>query len=289
MKRMLCILIGLALLAGCIPQQESQPNLDQFVIETLVAATLTAEASNQDGSDKPTDTETPPQDETTQPQLPSPTATETPTPTFTLTPTPTETPETVPGDPVTSLGPPSFKDTFENDSNFYTYDEASSSFEVDEDQFILIAKKANSYETWSVSWRDLTNFYLEITGTFGEQCGGKDRYGLIFRAPDSEQGYLLSITCDGSFRLSAYEKKDKEYTTIQKWTASEYINTGPGATNRLGIKAKGSKLTGFINGHQVFEKSSSMFSKGRFGVLVAAAETPGFTAYLTQAVYWILK
>jgi len=56
----------------------------------------------------------------------------------------------------------------------------------------------------------------------------------------------------------------------------------------LGIKANNSTLTGFVNGQQVFELTDSTFTKGRFGLLVAAANTPGFTAYLTQAVYWKL-
>ena len=71
-------------------------------------------------------------------------------------------------------------------------------------------------------------------------------------------------------------------------TRLEYINTGPGAENRLGIYVEGSTFTGYINGHQVFEKSDSKFSKGRFGLMVAASDTAGFTAYLSQAAYWKL-
>jgi hypothetical protein len=263
-----------------------QPNQD--VVATLVAATLAGESGGTIEPHQPGETGAAPQDGTPMPLPPSPTDTNTPTLTLTPTPTITDTPEAVPGDPVLSLGVPTFKDTFEDDDNFYTYDEAQSSYQIDDGQFILIAKKANSYETWSLSWGDLKNFYLEITGTFGDDCGGKDRYGLIFRAPDTSQGYLLSISCDGHYRLSAYDSEDEDYIEIKKWTASEHINTGPGATNRLGIKAKNAKLTIYINGHEVAEKSNTMFTKGRFGVLVAATDTPGFTAYLSQAVYWKL-
>jgi hypothetical protein len=288
MKQIVAILIIFTLLSGCVPRQETPPDQDQFVIATFVAGTLTAEPHSINQQDLPTDTQSPPKDVSPQPPTPSSTATETSTPTLTLTPTITETPEGVPGDPVLSLGSPTFKDNFANGSNFYLYDEPQSSYAVSEGQMILVAKKANGYETWSLSWGDLTNFYLEITGTFGEECGGKDRYGMIFRAPDTSQGYLVSISCDGSYRLSSWDSEDEEYTVIKKWTSSEHINAGPGGTNRLGIKVKGSKLTGYINGHQVFEKTDNSFSKGRFGVLVAATDTPGFTAYLSQAVYWTL-
>ncbi len=292
MRKIFAILFVLSLLAGCAPPQADPPNLDQAVIETLVAASLTAEPHSPDQSDQSSDAEAPAQDETPQPPPPSLTATETPTPTFTYTPTfthtpmVTETPKTVPGDPVLSLGIPSFKDTFEDGSNFYLYDEPQSSYAVEDGHMILTAKKANGYETWSMSWGDMTNFYVEVTGKFGEACGGKDRYGIIFRAPDTTQGYLISISCDGSYRLSYWNSDDEEYNVIKKWTTSEYINPGPGGENRLGVKTKGAQITGYMNGHQVFEKTDTTFSKGRFGVMVAASDTAGFSAFLSQAVYW---
>jgi len=173
MKQIAAILIIFSLLSGCVPQQETPPIQDQDVIATFVAATLTAEPHSID----PPDTQAPPEDGSPQPPTPTATATDTPTPTLTLTPTVTDTPETVPGDPVLSLGSPTFKDTFSGGSNFYLYDEPQASYAVDDGKMVLTAKKANGYETWSLSWGDLTNFYLEITGTFGEECGGKDRYG----------------------------------------------------------------------------------------------------------------
>ena len=72
------------------------------------------------------------------------------------------------------------------------------------------------------------------------------------------------------------------------WTASEFISPGPGSENRLGIKTTGIVLTGFINGHQIFEVEDSTFGSGRFGILVAATDTAGFTAYLDQVAYWSL-
>ena len=249
---------------------------------------LTAEAPKGEAPDQPADPEAPVQEENKQSLTPTATSTDTPTPTATQTPTPTATPAQVPGDPATSLGVPTFKDTFDNGDNFYLYDEAQSSYQVDDGQMILIAKKANSYETWALSWGDLKNFYLEITGKFGDECAGKDRYGMIFRAPDTSQGYIISISCDGSIRLRLWDSDTEEYTDIKKWTSSEFINSGPGAVNRLGIKAKGTTLTGYVNGHLIFEKTDSKFNKGRFGIMVAATDTAGFTSYLSQVVYWKL-
>ena len=292
MKKILILGLIMMTAASCLPQTPAADPVAEGVIATKVAATLTAGAAGEgqlptgEGEPQPdAPTFTP---EPGDPPLPSDTPTLTPTPTETPTPTITQTPTLASDDPVLSLGMPTFDDNFDGGVNFYLYNDSQASYQIEDDRMVLIAKKANSYETWSLSWGDLTNFYLEVTGTFGDDCSGKDRYGLIFRAPDTTEGYLISITCDGSFRLSTWESDVEEYTSIKKWTSSQYINTGPGGTNRLGIRAKNSKLTGYINGNQVFELNDSTFSKGRFGVMVAAAETPGFTAYLDRVVYWKL-
>ena len=154
---------------------------------------------------------------------------------------------------------------------------------------VIISKKANILETWSVASPNIYNFYLEINGTFAGECGGKDRYGLIFRAPDTSEGYLLSISCDGSYRLSTWENEEKKYSSLKPWTTSDLIDAGPGGVNRLGIKADGNTLTAYINGRQVFEVEDSTFGTGRFGILVAATNTPGFTAFISEIAYWALK
>ncbi len=297
MKKMLILGLIIILFSSCRPLQ-NEPTVEwEDTISTLVAATQTAETQPKEqpgqtiSASVVTATPDPAEQATETPaiiptQTPSPTSTETPTitPTGTIANTPTLAPE----DPILSLGAPSVKDTFDSGSILYQYDETQSSFQVVDNQFVLIAKKSNGYETWSLSWEEFTNFYLEITGSFGDECSGKDRYGMIFRAPDTSEGYLISISCDGSFRLSKWESETEEYTVLTGWTTSEYIAQGPGGLNRLGVMVKGSKITGYVNGHQVFEVNDGTFTSGRFGVLVAASNTAGFTASLDQAVYWKL-
>jgi hypothetical protein len=289
MKKGILLALVMILLTSCLSPPAVATLTDAEKISTFVAATRTAEFQSEDQAPPNTETPETSQEDTPQPQdtiEASPTATETPT----LTPTPTETPTPTlaAGDPVLSLGVPSFEDSFEDGDNIYLYDEAQSSFQIEDDNLVVTAKKANNYETWTLTWGDLRNFYLEITGEFGEECGGKDRFGMIFRAPDTLEGYLISVSCDGSTRLSSWESEDEEYTTIQEWTSSSYINSGPGGVNRLGIMTKGSTLTGYINGQFVFEVTDSTFDKGRWGVMVAASNTPGFKAVITQAAYWKL-
>jgi len=303
MKKILVLGLTIIFLTGCLPQQ-IEPTADvSDIIATLVAATLTIEPESKDqpgqtivasvstvtpdpnlqATDKPTFTPSP-----TFTPGPIDTSTITHTPTEEVTPTDAATPTLAPEDPVLSLGVPSVKDTFDSGSIIYQYSDSEFSFQVEDNQFVMIGKKTTSYESWSLSWEDLTNFYLEITGTFGENCSGRDRYGMIFRAPDTSEGYLITISCDGFYRLSSYESEDDEYNVIKGWTSSEHIISGPEGLNRLGVMVKGDKITGFINGRQIFELNDSTFSQGRAGVLVKATNTADFTVYLDQVVYWKL-
>jgi len=294
MKRILALGVFVLLIAGCQPQP-SYPGLsDDDLVGTYVAATLTAAPTGKYlplETDQPSQVTPEPGETQGSPAASlTPTLTPTPTPTFTPTPTPTATltPTVDPGDPVLSLGVPTFDDKFTGGVNFYEYDNEQASYQIEEGQMVLIAKKANSYETWSLSWGDIDDFYLEATGRFGADCSNKDRFGMIFRAPDTTEGYIISISCDGSYRLSTWESEDEEYTVIKGWANSSYANTGPGSTNRLGIRAEGTLLIGYINGSKVFEVNDSTFSEGRMGVVVAASNTTNFTAYLTRVAYWDL-
>ena len=306
MKKILIISLLIVFLTGCLPQPGSSQGNDDDLIATLVAATLTAAP---DGKYQPLPTQQeqeatgePPQEPTTQPgdtplppsDTPQPTFTTTFTPTFTPTLTPTFTPTVTftptldPGDPVLSLGYPTFDDKFNGTTNFYQYDNSAASYQIETGQMVLTAKDASNYETWSMSWGDMDDFYLEATGSFGPDCSGKDRFGMIFRAPDTSEGYIVTISCDGSYRLSTYESADDDYTVLKGWASSSHLNTGPNASNRLGIWVKDTLLAGYVNGIKVFEVNDSTFSEGRMGVVVASKNTPGFTAYLTRMVYWNL-
>lgn len=288
MKRYIPLLIILFSVIGCRVTTAEPEDNTQDTIATFVAATLNA--APQD-TPFPTITLAPAGSTVTVPPTSTltrtPTKTPTPTPTTTPTPTITSTPTAVPGDPKDSLGMPTWEDHFNSSANWSPYEESLSSLKIEDGKMILSANKANNSEYWGFAWPSIENFYLEYTGTFGEECSGKDRFGMIFRSPDPGQGLLFGISCDGTLRLYAWD--GEEYRIFQNWKASEHINTGPGATNRIGIKAKDSKLTGYINGREVVVKSTDLYTGGKFGAFIAAAETPGFSVEITHAAYWKLK
>jgi len=130
----------------------------------------------------------------------------------------------------------------------------------------------------------LKNFYLELQFTTSDQCSGLDRYGVIVRAPDPNQGYVYGFSCDGRYRL--YKWDGKRYTPIQDWKNSPHIKAGLNQTNRLGIYLNGDQIKLYANGQLLSEYSDDTFTEGHFGVFIGASETKNFTVSLDEAAYW---
>ena len=138
----------------------------------------------------------------------SATATSTPEPTFTPTPvrTPTATPE---ADPRVILGKPVWGAIFEDGTQtWFQYDHSNGKAEVSDNKLVLTSYKANGFDNWSMSYPPMTNFYLELRFTTGPECAGKDRFGILFRAPDSTQGYLYNVACDGSYQVRLWNGQE---------------------------------------------------------------------------------
>jgi hypothetical protein len=279
------LILLMLLVAGCnLPNKEKAT---QAVLATKVAAMLTASpvpihptqtAPAGGGSPLPA---------TILPsQTPLPTATATAAP-------PTETPTLAPSktppaeDPRQTLGNPNVKDDFSYDTGWYLYEDDQVKFSIKDNKLVMADKEAvPNYEKWGVHGPPaLTNFYIEMTAKFGE-CSGMDRYGMLLRAPDPNHGYVLMITCDGRYSLRNWN--GKEFVNLVKWTESERINAGSGQGNRLGLMARGDTLTVYINGGQVARVEDDAYSSGRYGPVIAAEQTQGFKATVSEVSYWIL-
>lgn len=277
--KILIIIVLSLILAGCASNTAIE-STEESQIATMVAATLTSmPAATQIPETEvvqPTATNMPP---TSTPTSIS-TTTAKPTPTLTLTPT------QVDEDPKNFLGDATWKASFEDDSNWYTFETDQASIQVEDGALVMKAFTAENYESWSLSWQVLTDFYLEITGTTGDACRGKDRYGIIARVPDPNQGYLFGISCDGSYRVRKWD--GEVFSELLGWQQNEHINAGPHQTNRLGFMAEGSKLSFYVNGHLLTVLTDETYPNGTFGIYIGASETPGLTALVSQIDYWEL-
>ena len=214
---------------------------------------------------------------TPSPQDPPPTATESPTPTITMTPT------LSPDDPRIKLGAPDWKEDFSKaNNNFYQYEDAQSRFVYDSGALALTAKNPNGWTGWSLSYPKPKNFYLEATFKV-ETCSGLDRYGLVYRAPNFENGYFFGLSCDGQFLLRIYNQQG----TLIPLTPNPAILQGSNQVNRLGILAQGDRYAFYANGKLLQETKESTFTDaGLFGAFIASTNTSNFTVRMYEISFW---
>ncbi len=184
-----------------------------------------------------------------------------------------------------TLGDPSFKDTLAGTNNWYLLDTANTRFSAGEKSIILTTSSPGQNDEWGISnVPPIKDFYLEFLFETTEPCSGLDRYGMIFRAPDPNQGYVFGFSCDGRYKL--YKWDGKSYQAIQEWKNSPHIKSGAGQTNRLGVYAVGNNLKLYANGQFLSEYTDDSFSEGRFGVFIGADETENFQVNLDEVAYW---
>ncbi len=212
------------------------------------------------------------------------TATVTPLPTETETaiPTITTTATLSPDDPRSRLGNPTWKESFDKpNQNFYQDDNENIRFAYESGDLALTTKNPN-WTSWSMSYHKPRNYYLEATFKVGD-CSGADRYGLVFRAPNYEDGYFYGITCDGRFALKIFSQKGELIT----WTNHPAINTGSNQVNRVGVLVQNNRYALYANGKLLQETFDDTFVKeGLFGSYIASSTTANFTVRVEEIAFW---
>ena len=272
------------------PTPESVLELTPDAIYTAAVQTVIAQLTESAPTLEPTQTQPPaeatlPTEDTPVPieqASPTPLPTATPTDTPTSQPEPTTSPST--DDPALNLGSPTWRDTFENDTNWGLVDSENSRFVVRDGQMVMLAYNADFFNSWALTPPTIEVFYLEAEGASGA-CAGRDRWGLFFRAPDYTRGYLFGLSCDGRYALWLWDGSREIY--LVEWTDSPHILKGSDQINRIGVKADGSRLSLYANGNFLGEVRDDSFASGRFGLFVGAAETPGYTVKVDEVSYWL--
>lgn len=210
-------------------------------------------------------------------------------PTETLAPTPTLNSD----DPVKSLGQPNWKDDLANAGNWFL----SSSFTTDNTEFspsaggiVATSVKTSDGLRWYLFYeKKPKNIYLEAKFD-NSACSGKDQYGIVFRAPNMEDGYayFYGLTCDGGYNLKKWDSSG--LSVLLENAVGDSINTGSNKTNVLGVWAKEDRLRLYANGQFLQEiTNSSLINDGHFGLFINAKETPGFTIKMDEISYWLIN
>lgn len=186
------------------------------------------------------------------------------------------------------LGAATWRDSFEGTPYWYMVDTDETRFKVEDGQLVMESINAGGYDEWGLSSRtEAGDFYIEVTATIGDECAGKDSFGLLFRAQDPNQTYVFGFACDGSYRL--YKWDEDEYTGLVEWKSSPHIMTGPNQTNRLGLLAEGETFKLYANGKVLGTASDDQFERGRFGLFIGSRTTDHFKVSVEEVAYWDLS
>jgi uncharacterized protein YraI len=120
-------------------------------------------------------------------------------------------------------------------------------------------------------------------------CQPQDRFGVIFRAPDNNQGYLYGYTCDGQFTLTVWDG-DETTTVLVPQTATSAIDPSPGAKNRMGLLVSGASYYLYANGLFLGQALDVTYLEpGKLGYYVRAATEQPFTVAYDYLKIWILE
>ena len=281
-KSALVILLGTLLLTGCnMPTGPISVTPTGDPISTEVSQLLTAMPT---ATSRPTDTAAPPTaapSDTPAPVEASPTPTQ-PAAAATAAATATR-------DPDSSLGNPTWRETFDSGKAFYQYESDNTKVLMRNGALELTGLTANGWHGWSLTYSQKPrNFVLE--GEFNTQtCSGADIYGLVFRAPNTDAGYFFGVTCDGRYSLHARNFANGEDSALVNLTTNSAIRTGSNQSNRIWVRVEGEKISMYANDVLLQEVNNNKYlNEGNVGAFVAANETAGFTVLLDTVSLWVL-
>jgi hypothetical protein len=188
------------------------------------------------------------------------------------------------------LAKPDYVDYFDQPGTWFDYDTSGTASYKFEDGHLLGTdyEPEERYTWWSYSERQSGNVYTEISATNGD-CIAKDSVGFVIRVDQETAagGYGIEVSCDGEWRFLRY-RQGKQAQVMADWTADDVIETGPDATNRLGIWAYQNHFVVFINGKQAGElyDRNNAYTFGTFAVYVRASQTYDLTAQFDDFAFW---
>jgi|GEM_PF-1966615 len=186
-----------------------------------------------------------------------------------------------------NLGTPTFVETFDTSANWYLITTDNTRFDLKDGRLVMTTLQPGRIDEWGLANKPLVkNFYLEVTFKTGASCAGRDRYGILARAPDANSGYVFGFSCDGYYRM--YNWDGQNYNPLQEWTSSEAILSGPDQTNRMGLWANGGDLKLYANGKLLVELNDMSYKEGRYGLFIGSGETENLIIYVEELSIWDL-
>jgi len=110
--------------------------------------------------------------------------------------------------------------------------------------------------------------------------------GICFRFIVNDQtGYCFFLDLNGQFILEKVNFNTPREDVLVTGKSSNFV-TGLGKTNQIAVRAQGSTIDLYINGHFLRSATDSSFSHGQIGVFLVY---PGYftEAEFTDAKVWV--
>lgn len=158
--------------------------------------------------------------------------------------------------------------------------------------------------TWYWSFIDAYDFYADFVVFNGDKCVHGDTAGIVFRGDSTwDYGLMFGISCGGEYFLgfTAVPGVDGVVCNFKVGGIdcpnrdlfhSDLIQTGPGAINRIGVRADGPDLDYYINGKWVASRSVAMywpgFEHGYFALYLGTAQKPDASVSFDDFNIWYL-
>ena len=199
---------------------------------------------------------------------------------LTATATVTATPTVQPSDPVAWLGAPTWRDTFSGTNNFYTTS--------DENITVLYARclQHDRHERERLAFLEpgqpAHRQLLPRGDLQGRRLQQQRPLWAGLSRTQHQRGLFLRYPCSGKFDLTRWDTMNQ----LIEWKPAVPLKAGPNQTNRVGVMARGTELTLYINGDEVQKINNERYNEGLFGFFIASYGTYNFNVLVEEVAYW---
>ena len=204
-----------------------------------------------------------------------PTNTPSPFPAQTIVPTPDQHP---------GLGELLFSDSFDQPDLWSTSASAGASAAITLNRLVLSISGSGPISILSLrSQPVLGDFYAEAVVKLS-LCGGKNQFGMIFRASPGEDYYRLAVSCDGQARIERIRSGSN--TPLLDWSSSGDMPTAAPAEVKIGVWAVANEMRFFLNEHLQFSVRDPVLHNGTLGFFAYANGAEPITVSFSDLVVY---
>jgi S1-C subfamily serine protease len=122
---------------------------------------------------------------------------------------------------------------------------------------------------WSVLEQEYADVDFQVETT---RLGGPydNAFGMMLRAQDQDNFYLVEISSDGFYRIGLFE--NNEWISLVDWTKTDLIDLG--GKNSMAVEAHANRITLYLNGVQADRVYDDTFSSGLLGLVAHSLSEP---------------